>query len=144
MKRLLVIASIASVGTVLAAALASAAPAHNGPHGTSITIRHQMRGCHAWSYDGGAYRPALRIGLPLGSQLRITNNDVMSHKLVQLAGPTVSYIGRPLLNHMGAAVRVSFLKTGVYRFTTRAGEDYMPGMKTIGEDNVLTLEVVVK
>ena len=31
----------------------------------------------------------------------------------------------------------SFTKAGVYRFTTKAGEDYTKGIKTVGEDNVL-------
>jgi hypothetical protein len=46
--------------------------------------------------------------------------------------------------HMSATVRVTFGKAGVYKFTTKPGEDY-PGMamKTIGEDNVLRLTVKV-
>jgi hypothetical protein len=46
---------------------------------------------------------------------------------------------------MGAVVKITFSKDGVYRFTTKAGEDYpaMKGMETIGEDNVLKLKVVV-
>lgn len=51
--------------------------------------------------------------------------------------------GPGLMAHMGATVKVSFTRPGVYRFTTKAGEDYMPGVKTIGEDNVLRLTVRV-
>jgi hypothetical protein len=49
------------------------------------------------------------------------------------------------MNHMSASVKVTFSKAGVYKLTTRAGEDYpsMKGMKTIGEDNVLRLTVKV-
>jgi len=47
------------------------------------------------------------------------------------------------MTHMGASTKVVFSKAGVYRFTTRAGEDYMSGMKTVGEDNVLRLRVTV-
>jgi hypothetical protein len=39
---------------------------------------------------------------------------------------------------------VTFTKPGVYTFTTKAGEDYMSGVKTIGEDNVLKLTVTVR
>jgi len=48
------------------------------------------------------------------------------------------------MRHMSASVRVTFGKVGVYRFTTKPGDDY-PGMamKTIGEDNVLRLTVRV-
>ena len=47
------------------------------------------------------------------------------------------------MNHAGATTHVKFAKAGVYTFTTRAGEDYMKGVKTIGEDNVLKLKVTV-
>src|SRR6476646_4402603 len=39
--------------------------------------------------------------------------------------------------------RLTFTNDGVYRLTTKPGEDYMKGMKTIGEDNVLRLTVTV-
>jgi hypothetical protein len=48
-----------------------------------------------------------------------------------------------MLARMGAADRITFTKAGVYHFTTKAGEDYMKGIKTIGEDNVLRLTVRV-
>ena len=48
-----------------------------------------------------------------------------------------------LLGRMGAAAKISFSHAGVYKFTTKPGEDYMKGMKTIGADNVLKLTVVV-
>ena len=49
-----------------------------------------------------------------------------------------------LMNHMGASTTVDFAKAGVYRFRTRAGEDYTPGIETGGADNVLTLTVTVR
>jgi hypothetical protein len=45
---------------------------------------------------------------------------------------------------MGATTTVKFLHPGTYVFTTKPGEDYMKGVKTTGEDNVLTLKVVVR
>jgi hypothetical protein len=44
---------------------------------------------------------------------------------------------------MSAQAKVFFAKKGTYRFKTKAGEDYMSGMKTVGPDNVLRLTVVV-
>ena len=45
---------------------------------------------------------------------------------------------------MGASLKVTLTKPGVYHFTTKPGEDYpMAGMKTTGEDNVLKLTVIV-
>jgi hypothetical protein len=39
---------------------------------------------------------------------------------------------------------VTFAKSGVYRFRTKAGEDYLARIVTTGEDNVLTLTVTVR
>ena len=47
-----------------------------------------------------------------------------------------------MMGHMGAKAKITFPAVGTYRFTTKAGEDYMP-MKTTGEDNVLGLTVTV-
>src|SRR6266508_2909288 len=67
----------------------------------------------------------------------VIDNDVMPHKLVQLAGPAAKLIS-PAMNHMSAQAKIVFAKSGTFRFTTKAGEDYpnMTGMKTMGEDNV--------
>jgi hypothetical protein len=45
---------------------------------------------------------------------------------------------------LGASPKSATVKAGRYRFTTKAGEDYMKGVKTIGEDNVLRLTVSVE
>jgi len=69
--------------------------------------------------------------------------DVMPHKLVKTNGPAIHFAGKPNMNHMNASVKVTFSKAGTYKLTTKPGEDYMKGMKTIGEDNVLRLTVKV-
>ena len=50
---------------------------------------------------------------------------------------------QPWARAADGSAQITFTKPGVYHFTTKAGEDYMAGMKTIGEDNVLRLTVVV-
>jgi plastocyanin len=130
---------------LVAAVLASTvAPAVAAPGHASVVIRHQMQGCHAWSVNGGAFKPSRSLTLQRGGTLVVADNDVMSHKLVLTSGPSLR-IAHALLGHMGASLKLTFPKPGVYHFTTRAGEDYpgMTGMKTIGEDNVLKLTVVV-
>ena len=112
----------------------------------TITIRHQMRGCHAWAYANGPFKPSLKITVDRDAMLRFVNNDVMPHKLVQLAGAKTA-IAKANMNHVGAFAVLMFPGKGVYKFTTKPGEDYpMGGMKikTIGEDNVLRLTVVVR
>ena len=44
---------------------------------------------------------------------------------------------------MGASLKVTLSRPGVYHFTTKTGADYMAGIKTVGNDNVLRLTVVV-
>ena len=127
---------------VLAVGLLAASSAYGHSTQAKLTIRHQIRGCHAWSFNGGAYKASLKIKLAAGTTLTVTDNDAMPHKLIQLSGAKLHLV-TPNMNHMSATAKVTFLKKGTYRFTTKAGEDYMQGMKTIGEDNVLRLSVTV-
>jgi hypothetical protein len=152
MKRILVLTAVL---TGLAVTVAASAAPGSG----TLVIRHQVRGCHTWSLDGGAFKATQTVHLVKGGALVVTDNDVMSHRLVKIAGPAVVYKlvtkGMPMkaavkqpwspgmMGSMGAAVKVTFPSAGVYTLKTVAGEDYMQGMKTIGEDNVLRLKVVV-
>jgi plastocyanin len=132
---------LASLAVAAAVVFAGTASAH-APK--TITIRHQMRGCHTWSFAKGPYKATLKIRVDGDATLRFVNNDVMPHKLLQLAGPKTA-IAKANMSRMGAVAVVMFPRAGVYRFTTKFGEDYpsMGEMKTIGEDNVLRLTVVV-
>jgi len=121
---------------------ACAAPARST---ATVTISHQMRGCHAWSFNGGPIRPSPSVSVKAGTVLRLVNNDIMPHKLIQTAGPKLHLVGANM-NHMSASTSVKLMRKGLYRFTTKAGEDYasMSMMKTVGEDYVLHLRVRVK
>ncbi len=154
-KHLLLATAAASAVAALLAVSAS------GAANVSLLIRHQLRGCHTWSVNGGAFKASQTITVTHGTVLTVVDNDVMPHRLVQLAGPSVKFVNLKTgmmgggmgtagkaapgaMTHMGASTRVVFTHPGVYRFTTKAGEDYMPGMKTIGEDYVLRLKVIVR
>jgi plastocyanin len=126
----------------LALGLAGAASAASTQNHASVVIRHQMRGCHTWSVNGGPFKASQSITLRRGASLTVTDNDIMSHRLVLTSGPALR-IANATLKHMGATLSVTLTKPGIYHFTTKPGEDYMAGMKTIGEDNVLRLTVVV-
>jgi hypothetical protein len=107
--------------------------------------------------NGGAFTASQRLGLKRGGFVTVTNDDVMPHELIEMSGPavTVANLKTPMgmgfhgrfvpgmMAHMGAAAKIAFSERGVYRFTTKPGEDYMPGVKTIGEDTVLRLTVTV-
>lgn len=154
MKRLLVPLSLVALGIAVAVPALAATNAKSG----SIVIRHEQRGCHTWSLNGGRYKAALEARLAPGDSLTITNIDPMVHKLIQGSGPrvgmrTISHdhmrmmglhkiTGRGVMNHMGAAVRVNFPRSGVYRFTTEDLGDYLE-LKTIGDHNHLMLVVRV-
>lgn len=128
----------AAVAVVLAIPALAASPQ------ATLTIRHQVRGCHAWSLNGGAYKASQRVSLARGATLKVIDNDVMPHKLVQLSGPKAVVRGAAM-GHMSATATTRFSKVGVYKFTTKPGEDYKWAgkMKTTGEDNVLRLVVRV-
>ena len=150
-RTLPLLALLALVAVPLAGARA-AAPSH-----ASLAIRHQLRGCHSWSLNGGAYRARQSVVLHRGGTVTVVNRDVMPHKLVLTSGPQVVYarvspggmvglkgtFGPAMLARIGAATKITFAQPGIYRFTTQVGEDYMAGVKTIGEDNVLRLTVRV-
>jgi plastocyanin len=130
------------LAALVLAAVALAAGSAFAQAPKTITIRHQMHGCHAWSFAGGPYKASLSIKLAAGTTLTVTDNDLMPHKLIQLAGPKLRLVS-PAMNHMSATAKVTFLKKGTYRLGTKPGEDYMNGVKTIGPDNILRLTVVV-
>ena len=153
-RRTLVFLTLAAIA--FSFALATAAQGH--PSGSAmLLIRHQTAHCHAWSLDGGPFKAAQAVTLGTGSTLAVVNQDVMPHRLIQLSGPATkmwngttmpmmrgSVSGmRGLMSHMGARTDVRFVHPGVYRFRTRPGEDYFPGVKTTGADNVLTLTITV-
>ena len=128
-----------------AAAIAVAAPA-GAKAPIQIRIQHQTHGCHSWSVGNNKPAASQTLRARAGTTLTITNNDVMPHTLVQLAGPRVVLnIPRAghMMSHMGATTQLTLRRPGTYRFTTKAGEDYTTGVKTIGKDNVLRLTVVV-
>jgi hypothetical protein len=125
----------------------------------SVTIRHQVRGCHAWSVNGGPFAASHTMTLARGGSIRFTNNDVMPHQLVKLSGPNVRMhngstmpmgmgmhgpAAPGMMNHMGATTTVYFSHAGTYVFKTKPGGDYMTGFNTTGPDNVLRLTVKVQ
>jgi hypothetical protein len=131
--------TLAAAGSLL---LTSAAAAKGT---ATITISHQTRGCHSWQFNAGPIKPSLSVTVTAGTVLKFVNDDVMPQKLSQTAGPKLRLV-RANMNHMSASMSVRLARKGLYRFTTKAGEDYkgMAMMKTIGEDHILHLSVHVK
>ena len=122
-------------GTMMGNANAAATPATQ-----ELNIVHVQRGCHIWN-NGSKSGPQMRMMLAAGGTLRITDEDVDPHKLIQVAGPKVM-LGTAMMT--GDVAQISLPTKGVYKFTTKTLE--MPGMaevKTIGPDNHLMLTVNV-
>ena len=137
--------SIKSSLVLAAAAAAIAVPAASAGTTATITISHQMKGCHMWQLGDANPKVNLAVTVKAGAVIRFVDNDIMPHRLIQQAGPKLTLV-KPSMKHMSASTSVRFAHAGVYRFTTKAGEDYawVKSMKTIGEDNVLHLTVHVK
>jgi plastocyanin len=141
MKRLLIsLIGLATLGLV-AVAVAVAA---TSPRSATVLIRHETQHCHTWSFNGGAFGASLRGTVAKGGTISFKNTDVMPHTLFQKSGPKAVFLGNRVMGHMSATVKVVFRTAGVYVFATKVGEDYMSGVKTVGEDNVLTLKITVR
>ena len=128
----------------------------------SLQIRHQLRGCHSWSLNGGPYKVHQSLQLARGGTLLVTNDDLMAQDLIKTSGPAVTmrlvrqshmgdmHVTMPMggkaspyvMAHMGAQLRVTFTKAGSYRFKLVDRGDYVE-VETKGPDNELTLTVVV-
>jgi plastocyanin len=146
MKRFLIIITGLAIVVALAAGFSSStgAAAATSPRTAKVLIKHQMRGCHAWSVNAGAFGVSRSARVATGGSVTFTDNDIMPHKLILTSGPAVRFVGNAAMSHMGASVKVVFPRAGTYRFTTRFGEDYKGiTMKTVGEDNVIHLTVTV-
>jgi plastocyanin len=133
------LAAAASLSACGAGSSTSASAPFTNPMTAALQITHVQVGCHAWLSAGGVTSPTEDVYLSPGGTLTITNNDVMPHLLIG----TGAQIGGANMNHMGASATLTFPRSGIYTFTTRAGEDYVPGVQTVGDDNKLRLTVVV-
>jgi plastocyanin len=146
MKRFLIIVTGLAIVSALGAGFSAStgAATATSPQAVKVLIKHQMRGCHAWSVNGNAFRVSQSVRITTGGSVTFTDNDIMPHKVILTSGPAVRFVGKAAMNHMGAVVKVVFPRAGTYRFTTKFGEDYKGiTMKTTGEDNVLHLTVTV-
>ncbi len=136
MRRFIALLAISAATVTALAATASASP------NASVFIRHEVQGCHAWSANGAAYSPTQKLTVTRGTTVSFTNNDLMPHQLIELSGPKATML-TPGMNKPGAHASVRFLKKGTYVFGTKPGEDWVKGVVTKGEDNVLRLTVIV-
>jgi hypothetical protein len=157
-SRAITLAAPVAVGLVVTVSVFAASP-----KSAALVIRHQVRGCHSWSLNGGPFIVRQMVTLSRGGSLTVTNNDLMVQDLIKTSGPAVrmklvkqSHMGdMPMAMHMegkpspyamahpGAKVSVTFTNPGIYRFRLVDRGDYYKGIKTVGPDNEPTLKVVV-
>jgi hypothetical protein len=162
-RALLVMALTLALGAALATSALASTASQKPAKEAVLVIHHQVRGCHAWSLNGGPFVVKQKLNLARGGFLTLTNNDLMAQELVRVNGPTVTErllapfgmsmvmkgeamggtAGRYALNHPGARLKVTFTKAGVYHFKLVDRGDYFKNIKTIGPDNKPTLTVVV-
>lgn len=155
MKRVISSIGIAAALAAVVAASALASPAVSN----TLVISHMVKGCHIWALNGAKPAVSQTIRLHPGQALTIRNSDVMPHRLIKTSGAAVTMrlltsgmmstgtlkapYAAGMMPHMASVLRVSFPKAGTYALKTVAGEDYMAGVKTVGEDNLLKVKVVV-
>lgn len=140
MKRPLIILVV--VGTAFAGAMGARAGVD-----TRITIRHEQHGCHTWSVAGGAWRATQSVTIHAGATIEFMNDDLMTHRLTQLAGPRLTMPPTMLQSTFkhpgGGTVELRFARRGVYRLRTVDGDESGKPTGTVGADNVLRLTVRV-
>jgi plastocyanin len=130
-------AGMSSSGAMMGSATAPAATSA----ADQLTIVHVQKGCHVWS-KGAMQMASMRLVIEPGQMLRIMNQDVDMHRLIELAGPQHMLLGGPMKQGQTDAIR--FTTPGVYRFGTKVSPmKGMPPMPTIGPDNTLRLTVTV-
>jgi plastocyanin len=123
------------------AGMMSSSTAKATPVADQLTIVHMQKGCHDWS-NGTSIMADERLAMKPGQMLRIMNQDVDMHRLMQLSGPAMM-LGGPM--QQGQAQTLTFAKPGTYRFDTKVlPMKGMPEVETIGPDNHLELTVTVR
>jgi hypothetical protein len=136
LRRFIVLLAIGAA-TVIAGSAAAAPPS------VQISIHHQVKGCHSWAIGNGLFKPTQHLTAARGTAVTITDSDLMPHLLFQVSGPKVT-LHTPNMSKPDAQASFKLLTKGTYVFKTKAGEDWVKGVVTKGEDNVLKLIVVVK
>ncbi len=140
MKKLML--TLAGLG--LAATMLAGTAAGIGPRTAKLTIVHLQKGCHSWS-NGKTTSASAKLQLHTNGRLVIANQDIDTHRLVQLAGPARVATGGTMMM-MNKGMSLVFKKAGVYRFKTVTVEmpgEEMPEVETDGPDHNLLLTVHV-
>lgn len=105
-----------------------------------LTIVHVQKGCHVWA-NGAEQMATMRLRIKPGQMLRIMNQDLDMHRMMQLSGPAMM-LGGPM--EPGQARSLTFTKPGTYRLDTKVlPMKGMPEVATTGADNTLKLTVTV-
>ena len=106
-----------------------------------VTIVHVQKGCHVWS-DAGKQMTAMHLTMHTGQMLKVMNQDVDMHRMMELSGPTMMSLGGPMAQ--GKTDALTFTKPGTYVFDTKVSPmQGMPEVETTGPDNNLKLTVTV-
>jgi hypothetical protein len=110
------------------------------PRQLSVHIVYQPKNAHAWTVNGSE-RSAVR--LHAGGSVVIVNDDLRPHRLMIGGDAKVVLAGSPVMDYVGARVRVIFPKPGVYELTTIFGSPYIDDIKVVGPPATLRLKLTV-
>ena len=108
-----------------------------------MAIVHTVSGCHVWQTGTTTRGPATKVTLKRGTRLELRATCPMDFDLFQVAGPKLA-LGAPRM-YAGTTRTLVFRKPGVYRLTAKnVQSSEQQGLQTLGQDNTLTLSVVVR
>jgi hypothetical protein len=107
-----------------------------------LSIVHTLHGCHVWM-SSKLLGPSASITIKPGTRLVIRPSCAMDFDLVQVRGPRI-VLGSPRIVR-GSSRVITFPRSGVYRLTAKNVQaSTEAGLQTLGSDNVLVLEIVVR
>lgn len=110
------------------------------PKQLSIHITYQVQHAHTWTVNGEQRRA---VRLRTGGAVVIVNDDLRPHRLMIGGDANVIVAGSPVMDYVGARVKVIFPKPGVYELTTIYGQPYVDDIKVVGAPSALRLKLTV-
>jgi plastocyanin len=85
---------------------------------------------------------AMRLRMHPGQMLKVMNQDVDMHRMIEVSGPATMGLGGPMAQ--GKTDTITFTQFGTYVFGTKVSSmKGMPEVETTGPDNNLKLTVTV-
>ena len=108
----------------------------------ALEITHAVRGCHQWGRGQEKFGAAYKATIRTGGRVDVRESEQMIFDIAQTAGPAMSFGDQIVPGQTRSWV---FRRAGTYRVKlVNVEKSTDVGLQSLGEDNVLTLTVVVR